>query len=88
MARILILTGIFLSITVFSSAATITVPGDFAMIQEAIDAATGGDTVLVAPGNYRENIIYYGKAITVMSSHGPYQTTINGRSVTASGISD
>ncbi len=35
-----------------SLAATMQVPGDFATIQAAIDAAVGGDVVLVAPGEY------------------------------------
>lgn len=35
----------------------IVVPDDFATIQEAIDSATRGDTVLVKPGTYNERIV-------------------------------
>lgn len=37
-------------------AATIHVPGDYPTIQAAINAAASGDTILVAPGTYPENI--------------------------------
>ena len=43
------------------------VPGDYGTIQGAIDAGTDGDTILVAPGTYVENIDYLGKSITVRS---------------------
>jgi len=54
------------------------VPDDFATIQEAIDAAVDGDTVIVRPGTYRENITFLGKAITVKSIDGPESTVIEG----------
>lgn len=57
---------------------TIHVPGDYGTIQEAIDASVNGDTVLVAPGTYVENLFYHGKAITVRSRYGPANTTIDG----------
>jgi Bacterial Ig domain len=47
-------------------------------IQSGIDAATDGDTVLVAPGTYVENIDFKGKAITVTSEGGPDVTIIDG----------
>jgi predicted outer membrane repeat protein len=57
---------------------TINVPGDYPTIQEAIDAAMTGDTVLVAPGTYAENIDFLGKDITVKSSEGAESTIIDG----------
>ena len=59
-------------------AATINVPAGQPTIQAAINAASNGDTVLVAPGTYRENINFMGKAVTVTSSGGPAVTTIDG----------
>ncbi len=61
-------------------AATINVPADKPTIQAGINAASNGDTVLVAPGTYYENIRFYGKAIVVTSSGGPGVTTIDGGS--------
>ena len=64
-----------------SSPATIKVPSDFAKIQQAIDAASYGDIVEVSPGTYTGDgnwdIDFKGKAITVRSSSGPGQTTID-----------
>ncbi|MDP8322275.1 MAG: choice-of-anchor Q domain-containing protein [Candidatus Stygibacter australis] len=41
--------------------------GNYLSIQEGINASTNGDTVLVYPGRYYENIDYNGKEITVAS---------------------
>jgi len=46
------------------------VPADRPTIQAAINAASKGDTVLVSPGTYTENINLNGKAITVTSTEG------------------
>ena len=59
-------------------AGTIQVPADQPTIQGAIDVAVDGDTVLVAPGTYVENINFLGKAITVTSESGPQVTIIDG----------
>jgi hypothetical protein len=55
----------------------IKVPSDQSTIQSAIDVATNGDTVLVAPGTYPEHIDFKGKAITVTSESGPLRTIID-----------
>jgi hypothetical protein len=60
-----------------TQAATLRVPQDRSTIQAAIDAAVDGDTVLVAPGAYRESIDFNGKAITVTSSDGAKTTIID-----------
>jgi hypothetical protein len=57
---------------------TIYVPGNYPTIQSAINVANNGDTILVAPGTYVENINFNGKAITVTSSGGPAVTIIDG----------
>ena len=50
-----------------SFAEVINVPDDFETIQAAINAAEVGDTILVHPGTYVENIRYLGKDIVVGS---------------------
>jgi len=41
--------------------------GDYTLIQEAIEASADGDTVLVHPGRYIENVRFNGKNITLAS---------------------
>ncbi len=66
-----------------SVAATIRIPADYLTIQAGIDNAIDGDTVLVAPGIYFENLNFDGKAITLASESGPHNTVIDGRRVEA-----
>lgn len=58
--------------------ATHAVPSQFGSIQSAIVAAQAGDTILVDPGVYIENVSFLGKAITVRSVGGSAVTTIDG----------
>jgi parallel beta-helix repeat protein len=51
--------------------ATIYVPDDHPAIQAAIDASSNGDTIIVRPGTYVENIDFLGKAVRVKSEFGP-----------------
>ena len=59
----------FLLIASFSiQSQIIHVPQDQASIQSAIEVASDHDTVLVAPGEYFENINFHGKNIVVCSN--------------------
>jgi len=89
--RSAILVIVLFTIPVVSYSAVIEVPKDYNTIQAAIDVAAKGDTVLVAPGTYVENIDFKGKAITVKSSGGAGVTVIDGNqmgSVVALGAAD
>lgn len=56
-----------LIITIPTQAKIIRVPADQPTIQAGIDASVNGDTVVVYPGTYFENIIFNGKKIVLTS---------------------
>lgn len=51
--------------------------GDYLYISHAILASGSGDTVLVAPGVYRDRLYYGGRAVTVRSLAGPAATIVD-----------
>ncbi len=58
------------------------VPGHYQGIQDALQAASRGDTVLVGPGTYRlffDNLLISNEDIILRSSAGPEKTVIQGR---------
>ncbi len=57
--------------------------GDFLTIQEGIDAATYGDTVLVRPGTYHEHLVMGSAAdgVALIGEMGPELTVVTGDSI-------
>jgi len=64
-------------------AAEIHVPVDYPTIQQALDAASSGDVILVAPDTYagplNNNLDFRGKAIELRSTGSPALTIIHGQ---------
>jgi len=52
--------------------------GDAPGVQAGIDSAAAGDTVLVGPGTYMENLSFGGRDIVLLSEMGPEVTTLDG----------
>lgn len=77
-ARVLFLFSLALPSFSSAGASDIHVPFDFPTIQQAIDAAQPGDSVVVAAGTYAENIHFGSKAITVKSESGQAYTILDG----------
>ncbi len=66
-----------LFLTNFLSATIINIPDDYSTIQAGIDASSDGDSVLVQPGGYYENLTIEEKNITIFSANGSSETTIS-----------
>ncbi len=60
-----------------AGSAVIHVPRDHALIQDAVDTAVDGDTILVAPGSYAEEVSIEYKEISMKSEAGPEETWID-----------
>lgn len=81
MNRIALILPAVLCLTALAGAAVINVPLDQPTIQEAINAASVGDVVLIADGIYtgpnNRDLDLLGKAITVRSANGPENCVID-----------
>src|SRR3954468_16814488 len=75
-----IVAGAALCSAAVSASADLRVPQDYSTIQAAIDAAPQDATVVVAPGNYRENLLIH-RSITLRSDRGARLTVIDGGGV-------
>ena len=69
--------------TVPTLAATLAVPGSFPTIQAALDAATDGDEILVAPGTYAEAIDFLGKRVALRAVADAPTTVIDATGIGA-----
>lgn len=72
------MTVVFTFIGGIANTADIFVPDDYSTIQDAINDAVDGDTVIVRPGTYTEWVDFIGKAITLKSERGAEVTSIHG----------
>ena len=61
-----------------NNATVILVPEHFATIQGAIDQASDGSVIFVAPGHYRESIRIHGKNISLQAASGAATASILG----------
>ena len=70
-----------------SNAGIITVdddgPADFNNIQDAINFSGNGDSIVVGPGTYYENVIFSGKAVTLTSTNPDDPNVVDSTIITA-----
>jgi hypothetical protein len=69
MKYILLFFTVLLCLSLKIHSTIINVPAEYTTIQSAITAAVDGDTILVAPGVYTENINFRGKKIVLTSQY-------------------
>ncbi len=70
--RIVLITAVLaFAFIINAQAATIYVPDDYPTIQQAVDAALPGDTIIVRDGTYVENIFVHTPNLTIKSESGP-----------------
>lgn len=68
-----------------ASAAALTVPGQYATIQAAVDAAQPGDVIQVQPGTYRENLDLSKPVVLAAASFDQTNPTNNNTVIEAAG---
>ncbi|NNF43565.1 MAG: hypothetical protein HKN62_11070, partial [Phycisphaerales bacterium] len=85
-ARITLAIACHLTLVAPAGAGTIGVPGDFPTIQDAIDAAGGGDEIVVSAGRYVETIDLLGKQITIRSTDPADPAVVAATVVDAAGL--
>ena len=73
---------IILILSAFIYATTINIPGDYPAMQEGIDIAVDGDTVLVGSGEYQETV-GINKQVFLVSQNGPNETSRSIKNVTS-----
>jgi hypothetical protein len=75
-----------LALSLSAQAGVKRVPAQYPTIQAAVNAASNGDVVRVAEGNYFENVVIENKRVSLVAEQGPDLTVINanhqGRAVT------
>ena len=68
---------IFFIIAPLARADVTNVPADYSTIQDAIDASSDGDEIIVSPGTYLENIYIHGGNITLRSTDPTSPTVVS-----------